>query len=663
MFLPEVGPAPSQPNPTARTAHARAGPMAMNWRKALVWTAGVVALVAVAAAIALQARVNPERLKKEVRDKARAAFARELLVGDLSLRLWPVPYLHATRVALANPAWARDPHLLEADEVSADLELWPLLTGKVRIRTLDLRGVKAALEEGDDGSLSWELRKRAGKDAAPEPPGSADVEIAELRLRNVRIHHRAKKEDAEPLLIDEAHLQLLPGPRDVRIEAKLRRHGQPLAIRAEFADLSKLGAPGATTDGKLELDWGRTKLTASGVLPLEKSLRGQAFRGELRSESFNDLLAFFDFKREPTAPLHVKFEGHEREGLVHVDKLVASLGALQVNGEARIRLAGDKPTFEARLEADRLDWLKTLAAAGGTIKPPRKDEEVFHQDPVAWRAISLLGALEGTADLRVKSLRLGNGLELRNARARATFNAGRVALDPFSAEALGGSAKGSFRFDGGKRTMQVNLDGSNLMLQQWFEQRGSKVPFRGGPMKLNAALALKGDTFRELAASVSGRVDLRMGRGTWDSKRAGEIEEMMVAALAPKGADDLTLECAAAALRFRDGRAQGRSLVGARSESSMLLTSGHVDLRQETIDLRGRVRARSGPSLGLSQFASGVQVTGRLARPKMRLDPDDKPAVIAKAGAAIATAGATLLGGALIDAAEPKNDPCEAPFK
>lgn len=633
----------------------------MNWRKALVWTAGGMALLAVAAAIALQARVNPERLKKEARDMARAAFARELLVGDLSLRLWPIPYLHATRVALANPPWARDPHLLEADEVSADLELWPLLAGKVRIRTLDLRGVKAALEEGDDGALSWELRKRAGNDAAPG--GSADVEIAELRLRNVRIHHRAKKEDAEPLLIDEARLELRPGPRDVRIEAKLRRHGQPLAVRAELADLSKLGTQGATTDGKLELDWGRTKLTASGVLPLEKSLRGQAFRGELRSESFNDLLAFFDFKREPTAPLHVRFEGHEREGLVHVDKLAASLGALQVRGEARIRLAGGKPTFEARLEAERLDWLKTLADAGGTIKPPRKDEEVFHEDPVAWRAIALLGALQGTVDLAVKSLRLGNGLELRNTRARAALDAGHVALDPFSAEALGGSARGSFRFDAGRKSMQVSLDGSNLMLEQWFEQRGSKVPFHGGPMKLKAALALKGDTFRELAASVSGRVDLRMGRGTWDSKRAGEIEEMMVAALAPKGADDLTLECAAAALRFRDGRAQGRRLVGARSESSMLLTSGHVDLRQETIDLRGRVRARSGPSLGLSQFASGVQVTGKLARPKMRLDPDDKPALIAKAGAAIATAGATLIGGALIDAAEPRDDPCEAPFK
>lgn len=634
--------------------------MTMNRRGAMIWTAGAIALLVLVAVIALQARIDPERLKQEARDRVRAAFARELLVGDLTFHLWPIPYLHATGVTLANPPWARDRHLIEADEMSADLELLALLGGKVRVRTLELHGVKAALEQADDGTLSWQLT--AGDQATPAAPESAAVQIAEVRLRNVRVHHRARNVDAEPLHIEEARLALRPGHKDVRIQAKVRRHNQPLAIKAEFADLSGLGTEGGASDGRLELDWGGTRLVADGRFPLEKSLKGHAFRGELRSESFNDLLAFLAFERGPTAPLHVRFEGREHDGVVVLEKLVAVLGQLQVKGEARVRLGKGKPTFNARLQAERLDWLRTLADAGGTIEPPRKDEQVFHADPVAWRAIAMLGALDGTAELSVKRLRLGNGLELRNATARAAFADGRVELRPFATEMLGGSASGSLKLDAGNKAIEARLEGSELLLQHWFEQRGSKVPFRGGPMKIEAALAFKGETYRELAASVSGRVDLRMGRGTWDSKRAGEIEEMMVAALAPKGADDLELECAAAALRFKDGRAHGRRLVGARSASSVLLTSGHVDFREETIDLRGRVRARSGPSLGLSQFASGVQVTGKLARPRMRLDPEDKPTAIAKAGAAIATAGATLLGGAILDAAEPKSDPCEAPF-
>jgi hypothetical protein len=57
-----------------------------------------------------------------------------------------------------------------------------------------------------------------------------------------------------------------------------------------------------------------------------------------------------------------------------------------------------------------------------------------------------------------------------------------------------------------------------------------------------------------------------------------------------------------------------------------------------------------------------VQVSGRLAKPTMQLDPDAKPAMIARAGAAIATAGATLLGSAVVDALEAKNNPCELVF-
>jgi hypothetical protein len=64
----------------------------------------------------------------------------------------------------------------------------------------------------------------------------------------------------------------------------------------------------------------------------------------------------------------------------------------------------------------------------------------------------------------------------------------------------------------------------------------------------------------------------------------------------------------------------------------------------------------------LATIAGGVQITGKLAKPRMQMDPDEKPALVARAAAAIASAGATLVGEALLDAAS-KTDPCEAVFK
>ena len=461
----------------------------------------------------------------------------------------------------------------------------------------------------------------------------------------------------------EAHLESAPGHRDVRVEARLERYGRALHVKARLDDLSALGEKGASTAGEVTFDWGGdARLEAKGRLPLDKALRGMDVDAVLEAKSLQGLLAFFGFERGKTAPMHVKLKAVGDEGHVALRGIAAKLGDLAVSGEGRVS-TGEKKKVSASLQAERLDWLKALADAGGTIRPKRRDGEIFHADPLAWRALGIIGGMDGSADLRIGTLKLGNGLELGNVKAKMAFGDGRVSLAPFAAEMLGGAGQGSLAFDSRKKAVRFELDGENLMLERWFRERGSKVPFKGGPMKVKARLSLAGATYRELASSVTGNVRLRMGKGVWDSKRVGEAEEVMVRALHPSEDQAMEMHCAAADLDFKNGRASGKNIVGARSDVSQLLTSGFVDLREETLDLRGKVYSRSGSRIGLASIASEVQVGGRLAKPTMQLDPDAKPAMIARAGAAIATAGATLLGSAVVDAVESKNNPCELVFR
>ena len=103
-------------------------------------------------------------------------------------------------------------------------------------------------------------------------------------------------------------------------------------------------------------------------------------------------------------------------------------------------------------------------------------------------------------------------------------------------------------------------------------------------------------------------------------------------------------------------------MFGARSDVSQLLTGGVVDMREETLDLRGRVQAKKGVTVGLAAVAGGVQIRGRLGKPRIGMDPQEKPALLARAAAAVATAGATLVGEALLTAVS-REDACEAVFK
>ena len=638
--------------------------LGVNWKRISMWTAGIALGLGGACALALHFLVDPELLKRTAREKARAAWSRELHMEDVSVRLWPMPSIHAAKVSFANPSWAREPNLVQAGEVSAELALIPLLTGKVRLKSLTLEDVVASLEVADDGAVSWELSGESAPVAAkPKGPTDADLlQVEQVNIRNVAIRHRVRGKDAEPVVIQEARLRAEPGLRDVRIEATLRRHAQPLAIKASFADLSKLGVEAAVSDGKLELEWPQSKASLEGRFPLQKKALGHELRVALESESLQPLLAFFGFKRERTAPVRLRFESRQAGERIELARIEASLGNVKVGGDARVNMASDHPEIEARLEAERVDWKKALADSGGIVRPKHHDEIVFHEDRVAWRAVTALGKLRGSADVRMKQLKLGNGLELSNVRTRVAFHDEHVELKPFAAELLGGSAQGSFTLDGRAKAIRVFLDGDKLLMERWFQERGSKVPLRGGPTKVHAVLTLAGATYRDLASSVSGNLTLRMGRAVWESKRAGQAEEMMINVLV-NSPRDIEFECAAASLDFRNGRATGPRIVGARSSASQLLTSGQVDFREERIDLRGRVKPLAGAPLGLAAIAGDVQVSGRLGKPTMRLDPAEKPAVLARAGVAIATAGATLLGSAVLDAASEKIDACEAVFR
>ncbi len=74
------------------------------------------------------------------------------------------------------------------------------------------------------------------------------------------------------------------------------------------------------------------------------------------------------------------------------------------------------------------------------------------------------------------------------------------------------------------------------------------------------------------------------------------------------------------------------------------------------------MRASEGISLGMANVAGEVRIAGPLARPEVGLDPDAAPGTVARVGAAVLTAGLSILATAVWDAAVPASDACQAVF-
>ncbi|MGZ5597494.1 MAG: AsmA family protein [Usitatibacter sp.] len=633
-------------------------------RRIASWIAGALLAAGICGAIALHLLVDPEHLKRVAQDKARQAWSRELSIGDMSLSFFPLPALSATDLALANPPWARNRALVRVQEARARLALLPLLVGKVRLVTFELDGVRASLEVGPDGRGSWEMvsgSAPAGARSNESEEGYFALEA--IHISNADIVYIAKNAAPVPWRVVEAEARSGGGLRDVRIEASLSRRQRPLTLKASIDDLSRAGRPGATTGARIDLDWGKTRLAMAGTLPLESAMKGAVLTADLASVSLDDMLAFFDVNHGRTAAAKARVEMQESKGGVQVTRLAASLGKFSITGEGRVARTGAKTRIDGRIEGNRLEWERFLLDLGFPEVPGLEPDELFRDVPLAWPFLVSLQAqqVQGALDVKLQGIVLRNHVELTGFTSSALIDGDRLDLKPFSTHALGGSISGTLSFEGRKKLVHASLDGEGLLLERWFRERGATIPFRGGPMKVKAVFTATGNSMKGLAATVTGPVTIRMGPGVWASEKAGHAETVMTA-FGGKDAASIDFECVGASLPFTNGRAASKSIVGARSAASQLLTSGFVDLREETLDLRGRVQPKAG-KVGLATVAGDIRIHGKIRNPEASLDPVGAPEAIARGAAAIATAGLSLVGTAMANAEHARtSDACEAVF-
>lgn len=628
----------------------------MSWRRVALGSAAAAVIVALAATLVARNLADPERIKRLAQEKARAAWSRELAVGEIRFDLFPVPSLRAHGLALAGPSWTHGRPFIAARDAVARLALVPLLSGQVRIKSLALEHVSLDLETGPDGEKSWSL-------ATPghQAGGSPLLELMGLQVSDADVWQRSPGAPPVPWHVDSLEASAAGGLRNVSVEAHGARRGHAIAVKGHFSDLSGWGAPGAMSDAQVGFDWGTTRLALAGRVPLDGSANGHAVHADLDSTRLDDLLGFFDIARRPTAAVHAHLDSRSVDGVTEIKPLSLSLGALRLQGDARVREEDSRTVVDLHVAGNHLDWAQALLDAGAAPVPKIQPPEMFLSTPLAWPLLASLKA-RGSLDATFESVRLRNGVELRNLATKSTFDGDRWDMSAFSAGMLGGSATGSFHAEGRKKTARLRFEGKGLLLERWFHERGSAIPFKSGPMSVSADVSATGDSMRALAGSLTGPVAIRLTKGELEMPKAGSAEAKIVG-VKEDGRRGIEFRCVSANLPFRSGRAERSPLIAARSDLSYLVTHGFVDFREEALELRGRVKPLRAGEVGMSAIAGDVLIAGPIRKPHIEHDPGKTPTAVARGAAAIATLGISALATAQSDAASAEqNDPCDAVF-
>lgn len=549
-------------------------------------------------------------------------------------------------VTFANPEWARDRYLLQAESAEFEIRLMPLLLGRLELPSLVLHAPQLGLQEEQDGRRTWALGRDTSDPGTVPHIGSLEVDKGEL-------HYIAAKHGADIRLEFEISPEAgnaLP----LKYDAKGRWQGQPFAANGRTGSVLVLNAP-LREPFPLQINAvaGNTSLRATGTLASLASIDGADATFELRGANLADLYGLVGVVLPETPRYAVNGQVNRQGQVWNVKSIRGRLGQSDLAGDLAFDRSQAVPLLTGKLQSRVLDFddLAPLvglpeqprsvaagpvvpAVAGVQAKPAAANTGAPSGRvlPTATLDVQRLRAMD--ADVRYSAARISNvrALPLERADIHIQLKAGVLNLDPLKLGVAGGQLSGRLRINATSdpAAVAVNLDARGLQLNRLFpavESTRSSLGRVTGNIDLNG----RGNSAARMLATASGDMALLMGEGQISNLLlevagldGGEIIKFLL-----RGDRNVQLRCAAAAFDVKQGVMTSRAIV-LDTVDTVIMGTGTISLADESLNLVLRPSPKDGSILSLR---SPLKITGTFGAP--RAGPD-KAALAGRAGIALA---------------------------
>ncbi len=550
-------------------------------------------------------------------------------------------------VTFANPEWARDPYLLQAEAAEFEIRLMPLLWGRLELPSLALQAPRLGLQVEADGRRTWALGRDTADPASVPRIGSLQVDKGEM-------HYIAAAQGADiktAFEVDPQAGNTLP----LKYDARGRWQGQPFSAQGRTGSVLVLNAP-LREPFPLQISAvaGNTSLRATGTLASLASVDGADASFELRGANLADLYRLVGVVLPETPRYAVN--GHvTRQGPVwNVTRIRGRLGQSDLAGDLAFDRSGPVPLLSGKLQSRVLDFddlaplvglpeqprsvaagpaVPVVAAATAARPTPGRDATPRGRVlPTATLDVQRLRAMD--ADVRYSATRIANvrGLPLERGDMHIQLKAGVLNLDPLTLGVAGGQLSGRLRINATSdpAAVAVKLDARGLQLNRLFpavESTRSSLGRLAGTIDLSG----RGNSAARMLGTASGDVALLMGEGQisnllleFAGLDGGEIIKFLL-----RGDRNVQLRCAAAAFDVKQGLMTSRAIV-LDTVDTVIVGTGTVSLADESLALTLRPSPKDASILSLR---SPLKIGGTFATP--RAGPD-KAALAGRAGIALA---------------------------
>lgn len=601
-------------------------------RKILVWILGVI-VVLIAVVVLFLALFNWNRVKPTINTRVSQAIGRPFAIhGDLDVHWttdrkhgdWlPGPIFVANDVDVANPDWAHDKKFAHLDQIRFRLSLWPLLSHRITVRSLQLRKPVIHLEKQGDKRNNWTF-DTGPKSEKPSPWTLELREIAfdtgKLTLRDPTDHLRMDV-DIDPLDKPIPFADLMTKAAASKADkAVAKKSTQPYAFGFKLTG-SYNGAPvrgSGKTGGVLavrsadmafplqaDMHIGDVHIALTGSMINPVRLGSIDLHLRVSASSMAHLYPLIGVNLPVTPPFHTdghlsgqfepsasRFTYRDFNGQVGGSDLHGTLTWAQhserpkLSGKVwsnKLQLADLGPLIGLDMQADPSAKVSSKAAKKED-KKPEPGAKVLPSDPFdtnRWDAMDADVAFSG------KQILHGKKLPISDLQGHLKMDHGRLALTPLDFGVAGGNVTSSIYLDGRAKPMKgrIHMRVHNLQLKQMFPDVKS---MRNALGQINGDIALTatGDSVAALLAASNGEVKLLMEDGAISSELM-ELAGLNVGNyLVDKmfGSKPVKITCAATDFVDRDGLMTARLAVFDTTDA-LVRIKGNVNFANEKLDL------------------------------------------------------------------------------
>lgn len=590
---------------------------------------GVIVLL-IGGLLAFLATIDVNKYKPIIAEEAKKATGRDLVIGgNMSLKVSLSPAVVVENVTFANMPGGSRPEMAKIKRFEAQVSLLPLLSGAIQVNKLVIVEPDILIETDKSGKGNWVM----GPASAPE----------------------AKKEDSPAPKPESKGAAALPNVavEEVRIEKALFVNRDGAAGTSMKVEIDHLVLKAKTLSSPLNID-------------LVGALDGKTFEVKGTTGPVTDLLAQKPWPLDIGAkaafvlPVPVQIAGTLTMGdkIYAMDNLKLGLGKSALSGSAKVAMAG-KPKATVRLSSDLIDLSEIAPASSDkNAMPPAKkagDGRVFPADPLP---LDGLKAADADAEIKIGKLILPSKLALDGINAKILLNNGRLETKPFALKLGGGDVATNLVLDassGSSAALNLNVTGKQVVAGNIAKDMGNSDMFTGGPTDINIDLRGNGGSVRSLMAGLNGDIQIVMGQGrvnnTLINWGGGDILTQLMSSLNPasKKEDYTPISCGVVRFKVTDGMANAPKGIAFETDKLDVVGDGTANLKTEGLDFGIKPNVKEGLGVGVGNLAGMVRLTGTMASPSVGVDAAEAAKTALKTGAAVATGGLSVLGGALLD--------------